>query len=171
MANPRRTVERYLSALYSGDAETARQCLADELSFRGPAASVNGADNYMKASAHAVGAVKGIELHRLFVDGSEAAAFYDLHIDHPVGSIAIADWYQLEGDRICAIRTILDTGPLVSASGQTAVDPVCGMQVAKATAAATRMHGAQAYYFCTAGCAGAFDLHPEVYVTPAGQID
>jgi hypothetical protein len=75
-----------------------------ELSFRGPAASVNGADNYMKASAHPVGAVKSIDIHRLLVDGSDAAAFYDLHIDHPVDSITIADWYQLEGDRICAIR-------------------------------------------------------------------
>src|SRR5215813_5190554 len=117
MRNPRSIVERYLTALYGGDEETARQCLADELSFHGPAASVNGADNYLKASAHAVGAVKGIEIHRLFVDGSDAAAFYSLHIDHPVGSITIADWYQLEGDRICAIRTILDTGPLVSTGG------------------------------------------------------
>jgi YHS domain-containing protein len=146
--------------------EAARQCLADELSFRGPGTSVNGADNYLKASAHAVRAVKRTEIHKLFADGSDVAAFYDLQIDHPVGSTSIADWYQLEGDRIRAIQTILDTGPLVSAGGETAVDPVCGMTVAKAAAVATRTHAAQTYYFCGAGCAGAFDLGPEIYVAP-----
>jgi YHS domain-containing protein len=166
MADATTIVERYLLALYSRDAETARQCLADGLAFRGPAASVSGADNYLKASAHAVGAVNRLEIHKLFVDGSDVAAFYDLLIDHPVGSINIADWYQLEGDRICAIRSILDTGPLVSVGGETAVDPVCGMTVGKVVAVATRMHAAQTFYFCSAGCASAFDLHPEIYVTP-----
>src|SRR3974377_2252254 len=95
MANPEKTIERYLTAVYSGDVETARQCLADELSFRGPAARVDGADNYLKASAHAVRAVKRIEIHKFFVDGSDVAAFYDLHIDHPVGSIPIAHGQHL----------------------------------------------------------------------------
>ena len=168
MANPGKMIERYLTAVYSGDVETARQCLADELSFRGPAASVDGADNYLKASAHAVRAVKRIEIHRLFVDGSDVAAFYDLHIDHPVGAIPIADWYQLEGDRIRTIRSILDTGPFASAGGETAVDPVCGMTVSKSNAAATRTYANQTFYFCNAGCASAFDLHPEMYPAPTG---
>ena len=168
MANPGKIIERYLTAVYSGDVETARQCLAGDLSFQGPAASVDGVDNYLKATAHAVGAVKRIEIRRLFVDGSDAAAFYDLHIDHPVGSILIADWYQLEGDRIRAIRSILDTGPFASAGGETAVDPVCGMTVSKSNAAATRTYANQMFYFCNAGCASAFDLHPEMYPAPTG---
>ena len=114
--------------------------------------------------------MKRIDIHRLFVDGSDGAAFYDLHIDHPVGSVAIADWYQLEGDRIRAIRSILDTGPFASAGGETAVDPVCGMTVTKSTAAATRTHGSQNFYFCNAGCASAFDLHPEMYPAPASAV-
>jgi YHS domain-containing protein len=168
MANPGKIVERYLTAVYSGDVETARQCLADDLSFRGPAASVDGVDNYLKATAHAVRAVKRVDIHRLFVDGSDAAAFYDLHIDHPVGSIAIADWYQLDGDRIRGIRSILDTGPFASAGGETALDSVCGMTVSKSNAAATRTYANQTFYFCNAGCASAFDLHPEMYPAPAG---
>jgi YHS domain-containing protein len=169
MANPEKTVERYLTAVYSGDAETARQCLADELSFRGPAASVDGADNYLKATAHAVRAVKRIEIQRLFVDGSDVAAFYELHIDHPVGSIAIADWHHLEGDRIRSIRSILDTGPFVSAGWETAVDPVCGMTVSRSNAVATRTHDNHTFYFCNSGCASAFDLHPDMYPTASSD--
>jgi YHS domain-containing protein len=167
MPSPRTIVEGYLTALYGAESDVVRGYLADDLSFRGPAASVNGADNYLKASAHAVDAVKRIEIHKLFVDGSDVAAFYDLHIDHPVGSISIADWYQIESDRIRAIRSILDTGPFVSPGGETAIDPVCGMTVSTLSAAATRMRGDQIIYFCNASCATAFDLHPEIYPAPA----
>src|SRR5262249_19873890 len=148
MANARETVERYLTALYNGHAETARHYLADELSFRGPAATIIGADNVLTASEHAVRAVKHLEIHKLFLDGSEVSAFYDLLIYHPVGTITIADWYQLEDDKIRSIRTILDTGPFTSAGGEIAVDPVCGMTVSKSAAAATRMYATETYYFC-----------------------
>ena len=107
MLNPRAVVERYLDALYGGDADTARQCLADALSFQGPAAKFSGADAYMKASAHAVRAVKRIETHKVFVDDSDVALFYDMHVDHAVGSIAIAEWYHVEGDRI--VGSVLST--------------------------------------------------------------
>jgi YHS domain-containing protein len=167
MAHAGDIVERYLHALYAGDTDTARQYLADNLSFRGPAASFAGADDYLKAIEHAVRAVKRVDMRKVFVDGSDVAVFYDLHIDDPVESIAIADWYHLDGDKVASIRTIFDTGPLTSTRGETAVDPVCGMTVAKAAPAATRAHAGETYYFCNAGCAEAFDNQPERYVGAA----
>jgi YHS domain-containing protein len=160
-------VERYLRALYADDSDTARQYLADNLSFRGPAASFVGADDYLKATEHAVRAVKHLETHKLFADDSDVAVFYELHIDHAVASIAIADWYHLEGNQIASIRTILDTGPFTSPRGETAVDPVCGMTVVKASAAATRTHAGETFYFCNPGCAEAFENQPERYVATA----
>jgi hypothetical protein len=53
----------------------------------------------------------GLEKRQVFVDGPDECVFYDSLIDHPVASIAIADWYHIEGDRIASIRRILDTGP------------------------------------------------------------
>jgi YHS domain-containing protein len=158
MSNPKAIVERYIGALYGGDSGTARQCLADDVSFQGPAATFSGADAYMKASAHAVRGVKRLETHKVFVDGTDVAVFYDMYVDHPVGSIAIADWYHVEDDKIAAIRTILDTGPFTApVAGETAVDPVCGMTVSKASPAATRTFDGVTYYFCSTGCAEAFD--------------
>jgi YHS domain-containing protein len=158
MSNPKAIVERYLGALYGGDSGTARQCLADDVSFQGPAAKFSGADAYMKASAHAVHAVKRLETHKVFVDGPDVAVFYDMYLDHPVGSVTIGDWYHIEGDKIAAIRTILDTGPFTApVAGETAVDPVCGMTVNKASAATSRTADGVTYYFCSTGCAEAFD--------------
>lgn len=47
-----------------------------------------------------------------------------------------------------------------------AIDPVCGMEVEKATAAAMSEYEGQTYYFCAPGCKQAFDKDPEKYLGP-----
>lgn len=43
-------------------------------------------------------------------------------------------------------------------------DPVCGMEVNPATAAATTEYKGQSYYFCAAGCKAAFEKNPEKFL-------
>jgi len=43
-------------------------------------------------------------------------------------------------------------------------DPVCGMTVDPATAAASVEHEGNVYYFCGKGCAKGFRAHPGKYV-------
>jgi YHS domain-containing protein len=189
MTQARDVVERYLAASYSGDAHAARRYLADDLAFAGPGAAFSTADAYLRASAHAMGAMQGAETHKVFVDGPDAGGFHfppggfdvaisrfgvmffadpDLHLDHPVGSLAIASWYHVEGDKIASIRTISDAAPFAAGpggpSGETAVNPVCGMAVPTAAAAAARSHAGTTYYFCSPGCAAAFEQEPERYL-------
>ncbi len=45
-----------------------------------------------------------------------------------------------------------------------AIDPVCGMRVKIEKRAMQSEHRGQTYYFCTAACRNAFDVHPERYV-------
>lgn len=52
------------------------------------------------------------------------------------------------------------------ASATTFVDPVCGMSVDPRTAAATREHDGRTFYFCSPGCAAAFDADPHRYGHP-----
>jgi len=49
---------------------------------------------------------------------------------------------------------------------ETALDPVCGMTVKRATAKATEEHKGVRYYFCCAGCATKFRADPEKYLQP-----
>jgi hypothetical protein len=51
-----------------------------------------------------------------------------------------------------------------SFSSATAIDPVCGMTVSPATAAAHRTHQGVAYWFCNTGCAESFDANPGRFV-------
>ena len=44
------------------------------------------------------------------------------------------------------------------------LDPVCGMEVDPATAAADREHEGRRYYFCSAGCAEKFQADPSEYL-------
>src|SRR5262245_23060462 len=43
-------------------------------------------------------------------------------------------------------------------------DPVCGMTVEPAAAAASRVHAGKTYFFCAPGCATAFEKEPERYL-------
>src|SRR5579859_6759416 len=105
MTDAREIVTRYLDAVYGGDAPTTtpRRYLADRFSFAGPAARIADPDQYLRATEHVARAVRRVETHRVFVDGQDVCVFYDLHIDHPVDAVAVAEWYQLEGDRITSI--------------------------------------------------------------------
>jgi len=174
-ANARDIVEQYLAAVWGGDTQAARQHLADDLSFSGPAAVITGADVYLKASEHARRAAKGVEIRKVFADGPDVCVVYELLMDGPVSSAAVAEWYRLDGDKIASIRTILDTAPFAAgarqqprgASGETALDPVCHMTVEKASAAATRTHEGATYYFCSLVCAEAFEKEPPAYLAAA----
>ena len=42
-------------------------------------------------------------------------------------------------------------------------DPVCGMMVDPATAAARRTYDGRDFYFCSQGCARDFDSNPDDY--------
>jgi Cu+-exporting ATPase len=48
-----------------------------------------------------------------------------------------------------------------------ATDPVCGMRVEPASAAAKVEHGGKPYYFCSAHCAQAFKVDPQRYLSGA----
>jgi Cu+-exporting ATPase len=49
-------------------------------------------------------------------------------------------------------------------SDDKAVDPVCGMSVVKAKAAASYEYKGTTYYFCSTGCKDAFAKDPEKYI-------
>ena len=46
-------------------------------------------------------------------------------------------------------------------------DPVCGMTVDPAKAAASSEYRAMTYFFCSAGCKKKFDSAPDMYLSPS----
>jgi YHS domain-containing protein len=163
-------IERYHQAFYGGDAATARQYLADEFSFEGPAGTIHGPDAFLRASAHVGRGVKSTERRKVFVDGDDVCLVYDLVVEQPAVRVSVAEWFCLRDARIVSIRMMFDTAaftrPTKGPSADTSRDPVCHMTVSKAAAAATRTHAGVTYYFCNPGCAELFEGDPEKYLTP-----
>jgi len=58
-------------------------------------------------------------------------------------------------------------GPPAQPSAAMATDPVCGMRVPMASAAATSVFDGGTFYFCSAECLQKFNARPEAYVAPA----
>lgn len=56
--------------------------------------------------------------------------------------------------------------PPSAPTGPTAKDPVCGMTVVQASAAATFLHEGTTYYFCCTGCRDRFQADPDRYLHP-----
>jgi len=66
---------------------------------------------------------------------------------------------------LAALAVILVIGAVAQqTSGDTAIDPVCGMTVVKANARATYDYKGTTYYFCNPGCKDSFVKDPEKYI-------
>jgi len=44
------------------------------------------------------------------------------------------------------------------------IDPVCGMEIEEAEAAASRTYKGKTYYFCSQACREKFEQNPEEYI-------
>jgi YHS domain-containing protein len=73
---------------------------------------------------------------------------------------------------MAALAVILVIGVVAQQkSGDTAIDPVCGMTVVKATAKATFEFKGTTYYFCSTGCKEAFAKEPEKYLKAQAKVE
>ncbi|HUR37259.1 MAG TPA: heavy metal translocating P-type ATPase [Terriglobales bacterium] len=56
-----------------------------------------------------------------------------------------------------------------TSDARTVIDPVCGMTINPATAAASSDYQGETYYFCNPGCKTKFDADPQRYLRPKGD--
>jgi ketosteroid isomerase-like protein len=106
-------VAHYFAAFGSGDLQTARQLLKDDLSFTGPFDTFDNADDLIKALSALAPAVKGIQQRKVLVDGDDVATFYDMLT--PMGTSPIAEWHHVTDGKIDAIRVYFDPRPFAHA--------------------------------------------------------
>jgi SnoaL-like domain len=103
--------EQYLTAFCSGDFDGARALVAEDFSFEGPTTKVQGRDAFFEGTAPLQPFLRGLRLLRRWEDGEESCWIYDLDIETPVGSgaVAIADWVTVSDGLVVAERIVFDT--------------------------------------------------------------
>jgi len=105
-------VEGYSKAWASGDLESARTFLADDLEFRGSIDNFNDADSLISAISVFLHILKSVEIISTFYDENEAILMYDCVTDSPAGTIRTVEYFKVDSGRIKEIKLVFDASEL-----------------------------------------------------------
>jgi limonene-1,2-epoxide hydrolase len=103
--------ETYFEAWQANDWERLRSVLADDVTFDGPLANIEGAEECLAGLRRMAEIMTGIAVHKRFVDGADVLTWFDLHtkVADPAPT---ANWSHVEDGRITAIRVTFDAREL-----------------------------------------------------------
>jgi Cu+-exporting ATPase len=167
---PSDVVNEYLTAYTSGDVDRAASLVSEDFSFQGPMQATAGRSALRQIVAHVAASARGHRVLRQWQDGDEVCTLYQFSVatEAEAFSVLVSEWNTVRGGQVASSLMVFDTRPFRGAgkANATVVDPVCGMTLDRATAAARRRYGRRDYYFCAATCADAFDAKPEHHLAP-----
>ena len=114
ITEPRAVAETYFRAWKERDVDTLRGILADDVSFQGPLATLDNADDAVKGLTGMARILDDIVVQHVFVDGPDVLTWFDLHttVAPPAPT---ANWQHVENGRITAIRVTFDPRAIISA--------------------------------------------------------
>ena len=114
MAGAAEVVEEYQRAFGSGDIQTARSLLADDLRFKGPIDEFDNADEYMQSVGKLAQIVTGTDVKKIVAEGDDVVTIYDLHTSTPAGTSNIAEWATVKDGKIVELRVFFDARPFTA---------------------------------------------------------
>jgi ketosteroid isomerase-like protein len=106
-------VQRYHEAMGSGDVQTARSLLADDLRFEGPIDEFDNADDYLQALGRLAQIVTGTDMRKVVASGDDVVTIYDLHTS-AAGTSPVAEWATVRDGKIAELRVYFDARPFAA---------------------------------------------------------
>lgn len=105
------TVEDFLTRFTSGDGDGAAELLHDDFAFHGPLVQTDNKAAFLAETAPLAPMLQGYEMHRIWEDGDEVCAIYDLKLATPAGagSVTVAEWSVVKDDKLASQRIVFDT--------------------------------------------------------------
>lgn len=107
----RTVAENYFKAWESKDWQALRSLLSADATFRGPLASIDGADGLVEGLKRMAEITTDIVVHKRFVDGPDVLTWFDLHTS-VAPPAPTANWSHIENGKITAIRVTFDARDL-----------------------------------------------------------
>lgn len=103
----------YFEAWNAKDFATLRAVLADDVTFEGPLASLDSADECVAGLRGMSEILADIVIHKVFRDGPDVLTWFDLHttIAPPTPT---ANWSHIKGGKIAAIQVAFDPRAIVA---------------------------------------------------------
>ena len=113
MSNARNVVDQYFTALTRKDFTAMRNLLHDDLSFKGPLATIDNADDSIGGMKHVAANMTGAERRTVFGEGEDVCQVYDLFLATPAVTVPVAQWLKVRDNRIAKIELFCDARPFV----------------------------------------------------------
>jgi hypothetical protein len=111
-------VQQHLDAWKNKD--FSRVKYAPDLYFKGPIDEFKTASAFRKTATEVSQMVADIVIQKKFIDGDNVAVLYDFVTNSPLGTMAIAEFYELENGVIKSIKTIFDPREDIALTGRVA---------------------------------------------------
>lgn len=110
--DPRSVAATYFRAWKERDFATLRGILADDVTFHGPLATLDNADDCVTGLQGMAKILDDVVVQHVFVDGPDVLTWFDLHttVAPPAPT---ANWQHVEDGRITRIRVAFDPRALV----------------------------------------------------------
>lgn len=113
-AEPRDIAATYIEAWKAADVDRLRAILADDVSFRGPLAQVQGADEYADSIRGLFGATEKLIVHKVWVDGDDVLTWFDLHMPGAPPA-PVAQWCHVRGGLVARVQVTFDPREMLAA--------------------------------------------------------
>ena len=113
MSAPLELAETYFAAWQEQDADTLRSVLADDVTFEGPMATIDNADEAVKGLMGLAAATTRLEVRKRLADGDDVITWFELSVED-AGPVPTANWSHVEDGKITAIRVAFDPRPLLT---------------------------------------------------------
>ena len=106
-------VGQWLAAWNRKDLTAMRLLLADDLLFEGSMDRFTSGDADHALMCELTKAVTEVKPLKVWADGRDVAAFYDLSMSKPAGTYPIAEWFEVQSGKIRRIHSVFDARPFV----------------------------------------------------------
>ncbi|PZS34272.1 MAG: nuclear transport factor 2 family protein [Pseudonocardiales bacterium] len=115
--DPRTLTGTYFTAWKAKDFDTLRSILADDVTFAGPLAQLNNAEDCVKGLQGMSEIITDIVIQHTFIDGDDVLTWFDLHtsIAPPTPT---ANWSHIDNGKITTVRVAFDARPLAPKDDQ-----------------------------------------------------
>ena len=112
--DPKAVAATYIASWKDADVERLRTILADEVSFRGPLAEVDGADAYAESIRGLFGATERLTVHHVWVDGDDVLTWFDLKMPGAPPA-PVAQWCHVADGKVARVQVTFDPRNILAA--------------------------------------------------------
>lgn len=101
----------YFDAWKVNDFDTMQSLVADDVTFVGPLAQLEGVADYMEGIKGMSQIKSDIVIQKTFVDGPDVLTWFDLHTT-VASPVPVANWLHVEDGKITSLRVAFDAREL-----------------------------------------------------------